>query len=86
MDVANRSELVLEDRGVTKGEASNHKRYVSSHALIAEVLLLDAGVEASACYACAQMRVCSNHAVIDTALCPWQRGETRFQTFAAQTT
>jgi hypothetical protein len=38
MDVANRSELVLEDRGVTKGETSKHKRYMSPHALIAEVL------------------------------------------------
>ena len=38
MDVAIRSELVLEDRGVTKGETSKHKRFMSPHALIAEVL------------------------------------------------
>ena len=47
MDVENRSELVMEDRGVTKGETFKHKRYMSPHLTDCRSSLAGAGVVAA---------------------------------------
>jgi hypothetical protein len=61
MDVENRSELVMEDRGVTKGETFKHKRYMSPHLTDCRSSLAGSRsserLEASALCACAQIPV-----------------------------